>query len=113
MHTSPTIAHVADPRKVKTQRFGIIALSALILLTVPSCTFLADIERPSGSRYSFAGLLGTDATEVSRPGSWKATGVNNSTAAGTAKSAAISTTALKVLTPAAEGVTTQALGLIK
>jgi hypothetical protein len=57
-------------------------------------------------------LLGTDAAEVSREGSWKMTGVNNSNAAGLAKSAAITRTALKVLTPAVTKTAGQAIDAI-
>ena len=87
---------------VQQQRATAKAFLCLIViaLLLTSCMALVDVERPGGVRYSAAVAVGTDAAEISRPGSWKATGVNNSTAAGALKSGVITREGLRLAAPA-------------
>jgi len=65
-----------------------------------SCTALIDVARASGTRYSAALLVGTDAATLSHPHSWTATGVNNSNATNVAKKAVVTRAILNLATPA-------------
>lgn len=96
-------AYVIYRRQQRANAVGFFCfalLMILITLLFTSCTALVDVERPSGSRYSAAVLIGTDASEVSREGSWKATGVNNSDAASIVKKAVVTRGVLNLATPA-------------
>ena len=83
---------------MKTNLINKLALLILAAL-ITSCSAFVDVEQPSGARVSAAILIGTDATEVSRPGSWKATGINNSNSVGTVKKGVVATQAIDAVAP--------------
>lgn len=86
--------------KLPAFRFPLSAVYFLLSTFCCSCTALLDVAHATGSRYSAALLVGTDAATLSHPHSWTATGVNNSNATNVAKKAVVTRAILDLATPA-------------
>lgn len=88
-----------------TPPFLLSAFSLLLLPVCCSCTALVDVEHAAGSRYSAAVLIGSDATSVSRYGSWVATGINNSNTSGVVQRAVVTRGIFNLAKPAVTAIT--------